>query len=64
RRHLEVVLAEYIEHYNSHRPHRYLNQLPPCHGAAAQFPIADLTPTQVRRIDILDGLIHEYSRAA
>ena len=27
RRHLETVLAEYVEHYNSHRPHRSLGQL-------------------------------------
>lgn len=64
RRHLEVVLAEYIDHYNSHRPHRYLHQRPPCHGPEPQLPITDLTSTQVRRTDILDGLIHEYSRAA
>lgn len=25
-RHLETVLAEYVEHYNSHRPHRSLSQ--------------------------------------
>src|ERR1039458_7729144 len=29
RRHLEVVLAEYVEHYNSHRPHRSLRQRAP-----------------------------------
>ncbi|WP_132117128.1 integrase core domain-containing protein [Actinocrispum wychmicini] len=26
RRHLEQVLAEYVEHFNCHRPHRALNQ--------------------------------------
>ncbi len=26
RRHLATVLAEYVEHYNSHRPHRSLSQ--------------------------------------
>lgn len=29
RRHLEVVLADYVEHYNSHRPHRSLGQCSP-----------------------------------
>ena len=29
RRHLETVLAEYVEHYNSHRPHRSLGQQAP-----------------------------------
>ena len=29
RRHLEAVIHEYVGHYNSHRPHRSLGQLPP-----------------------------------
>src|SRR5918912_3577101 len=29
RRHLQVVLREYVEHYNGHRPHRSLGQVPP-----------------------------------
>jgi len=29
RRHLERVLAEYLAHYNGHRPHRALGQLAP-----------------------------------
>jgi transposase InsO family protein len=29
RRHLEAVVREYAEHYNIHRPHRSLGQLPP-----------------------------------
>ena len=28
-RHLTLVLQEYIEHYNTHRPHRSLHQQPP-----------------------------------
>src|SRR6188508_1705187 len=28
-RHLAVVLHEYVEHYNAHRPHRSLHQRPP-----------------------------------
>ena len=29
RRHLAVVLREFVEHYNTHRPHRSLDQHPP-----------------------------------
>jgi transposase InsO family protein len=29
RRHVETVLAEYVHHYNRHRPHRSLGQAPP-----------------------------------
>jgi transposase InsO family protein len=28
-RHLDLVLAEFVEHYNTHRPHRSLHQHPP-----------------------------------
>jgi putative transposase len=57
RRHLEVVLAEYVEHYNSHRPHRGIQlQVPvPGDGASATHPTY-----KVRRHDVLGGLIHEY----
>jgi hypothetical protein len=29
RRHLHHVLSQYVDHYNSHRPHRALGQRPP-----------------------------------
>ena len=39
RRHLEAVVHEYVEHYNSHRPHRSLGQLPPrAEGRSASSP--------------------------
>jgi putative transposase len=28
-RHMWLVLSEYVDHYNSHRPHRALQQEPP-----------------------------------
>ena len=28
-RHLRLVLGEYVDHYNGHRPHRTLRQNPP-----------------------------------
>ncbi|MFZ0170733.1 MAG: integrase core domain-containing protein [Acidimicrobiales bacterium] len=60
RRHLEVVLAEYVEHYNRHRPHRSLNQRSPSNADAPPTPIGDISPTHLRRTDVLGGLIHEY----
>ena len=56
RRHLEHVLAVYVEHSNSHRPHRGLHLAPP-----------DRTPPEragpLGRRDLLGGLIHQYHRA-
>jgi putative transposase len=59
-RHLRNVLAEYVDHYNSHRPHRSLGQHPP-NGRDVPAP-----PDNVRvlRRDRLGGLIHEYSQVA
>ena len=63
RRHLERILAEYVTHYNVHRPHRSLGQLAPLSMSpvsAPTFPDA----TRLRRTDKLGGLIHEYNLAA
>jgi putative transposase len=63
RRHLEQVLRVYIDHYNQHRPHRAL-------GLGAPGPPANpdgigvVRQSQVRRRDLLGGLLHEYRRAA
>ena len=61
RRHLERVLHTYVGHYNEARPHRGIAlgvpdgpEQPP-----AQVPLRD-----VRRRDLLGGLIHEYHQAA
>jgi len=59
-RHLATVLAEYVSHYNGHRPHRSLDQRPP--NPPPQ--VVDLTVARVHRRPILGGLINEYSRAA
>ena len=61
RRHLHHVLSEYVDHYNTHRPHRALGQRAP----DGKIPVAPADDTiRVRRRDRLGGLIHEYSQAA
>ena len=42
RRHFEVVLAEYVEHYNSHRPHRSLGQRAPYKSDTTPALIGDV----------------------
>jgi transposase len=60
RRHLEAVLAEYVDHYNGHRPHRSLDQRCPSAVTEMIVPITDPEPEHVRRTDVVAGLIHEY----
>jgi putative transposase len=61
RRRLETVLAEYVAHFNDHRPHRTLNQAAPLHPLP---PLASPSQLRVRRRDRLGGLIHEYTQVA
>ena len=62
RRHLQRVLAIFVGHYNQRRPHRGLGLRspddPPADAATA-VPLENL-----RRHDVLGGLIHEYELAA
>ena len=61
RRHLEPVLAEYVDHFNGHRPHRSLDQRAPDRGAGRLLrPVTG----RVCRRDRLGGLIHEYQQVA
>ena len=58
RRHLELILGEYVEHYNRARPHR---------GLQLEQPVPRSTTTvggKIVRRDILGGVIHEYELAA
>lgn len=57
RRHLDRTLRTYAEHYNRGRPYRALALAPP--NAATTEPIP-VSPRDVRRRDLLGGLIHEY----
>ncbi len=60
-RQLVHVLAEYATHYNTHRPHRALEQRSPAHVGAIRPPLAG---GMVRRTQVLGGLINEYQHAA
>jgi putative transposase len=63
-RHLERVLGVFVDHYNSHRPHRARNLAAPDRGRPAlRLATAPAVPA-VRRRDRLGGLIHEYRAAA
>jgi hypothetical protein len=63
RRHLETVVAAYVTHYNTARPHRGIN---------LEVPAADRDPTpssleqirRIQRVDVLGGVVHEYRHAA
>jgi hypothetical protein len=58
---LEAALSEYVDHYNTHRPHRSLDQAAPLQALPAAPPDDDV---RVLRRDRLGGLIREYSQAA
>jgi putative transposase len=60
-RQLRLVLAEYVNHYNGHRPHRALGQAPPLGSAE---PPCIPPAGRVTRRDRLGGLIHEYAQVA
>jgi transposase InsO family protein len=58
-RHLEAVIAEYLQHYNRARPHRGLGLAQPM-----PRPATSGTESNIIRQDVLGGLIHEYTQAA
>ena len=58
--HLAVVLREYIQHYNAHRPHRALGQLPP----TGRTPAPSGAAVRPLRRDRFGGLLHEYVQDA
>jgi putative transposase len=65
RRQLEHVLRVYIRHFNEERPHRALELRPPDRGSGTdRMHTAAHHPPQVKRRDLLGGLIHEYEAAA
>ncbi|MGD0020298.1 MAG: integrase core domain-containing protein [Candidatus Limnocylindrales bacterium] len=60
-RHLDRILAIYVQHYNRRRPHRGLGLQVP--ESLAPVEEADGVP-DIERRDLLGGLVHEYIRAA
>ena len=58
-RQLKRLVVDYIDHYNTHRPHRSLDQLPPVATDAADQPDRHL---QVVRTARCDGLINDYRK--
>ncbi|MCP3879997.1 MAG: transposase [Sulfitobacter sp.] len=58
---LEELVVDYIDHYNSHRPHRSLEQRPP-----TPTPGSEPGPPTLRIVKTTrcDGLINEYRNAA
>jgi transposase InsO family protein len=63
-RQLHRVLAEYLRHYNTVRPHRSLDLRPPRPASRLTLVEPDGRESSVQRVDVLGGLIHEYRRAA
>jgi transposase InsO family protein len=61
RQQLEWVLADYVAHYNQHRPHRSLGQAAPLGAAPEPAPAPG---GRVVRLDRLGGLVHEYALVA
>jgi putative transposase len=59
-RHLAEVLREFVEHHNTHRPHRTLRQQPP----GGRPPPPSTTTLRPLRRDQLGGLEHEYVQVA
>ncbi|MEV5561223.1 integrase core domain-containing protein [Nonomuraea wenchangensis] len=59
-RHLQSVLEEYAEHYNTHRPHQSRQQRPPDQDEQVVVPLEG----RIQRRKVLSGAINEYHRAA
>jgi putative transposase len=63
RRHLDRTLRTCAEHYNRGRPHRAIRLASPLAEVWITVPVP-VSPRDVRRRDLLGGLIHEYHGAA
>jgi transposase InsO family protein len=63
-RQLERLVVDYIDHYNTHRPHRSLNQRAPTASGSTIPTTQPHRRPQVIKSTRCDGLIHEYRNAA
>ena len=59
-RHLWRLLAEYMQHYNGHRPHQSREQRPPLHKPGQPVDVT----ARITRRQVVHGLINECHRAA
>jgi putative transposase len=64
RHHLERVLRVFVDHYNTHRPHRSLNLAPPEPSEPRVHAVRAHDPSAIQQRDRLGGLIHEYHLVA
>lgn len=62
-RHLQLVVEEYVDYCNGHRPHRSLGQRCPDGVGTPEPPAIDASSRVIRR-ERLGGLIHEYAQVA
>jgi hypothetical protein len=53
-RHLDRLLRDYVEHYNTHRPHRALRQRAPNNGEVVEYRAG----RPIRRHSTCHGLIN------
>ena len=61
-RQLRRLLGEFLEHYNTHRPHRGIDQRSP---GSIDRPAPEPVPVdRIRRLQVAGGLINEYHHAA
>jgi transposase InsO family protein len=58
--HLRRTLTEYARHCNEHRPHQSRQQRPPLHEPGQAVDVT----TEIKRRQVVHGLINEYRRPA
>jgi len=63
-RHLELIVGEFTLHYNTHRPHRSLNQCSPLQSEPPRIVSASVDPHRLRKSERVGGVVHEYQIAA
>jgi hypothetical protein len=63
-RHLRRVLTMYLDHFNTARPHRTLDQLTPAQAETRAPEPVNLAEYRIHRKPILNGLTSEYERAS